>query len=285
MRLFVEIVETGTLSAAARAVHLSQPAATRNLQALESELGVVLFDRRGRRLHLTAAGRAVLPRARAVLHAVSEARAAAARAQDRGYHDVRIGTVDSIGTYVMPAVLPALRDSFDELGVKLVTSRTATLLQRLHDDIDIAVVAWSGPPPAENVKRVAPYDLQFYGRADRYPALAEVTVEEELLDYAIVQIEPRPGQPTMVREDAHSFALTQSLASVKTLILSGFGVGALLDYMIAPHEASQLVSANIPHDPNCALWVVRSPDFVGERATQIEGEVVRLVREALQRGA
>lgn len=281
LHLFTQIVDTGSVSAAARGVHLSQPAASRNLQALEDELGVELFERHGRKLVLSAAGRTFLPRARGLLAALEIARDEVERTQQRGYHDVRIGTVDSIGTYVMPAVLPALRDSFDELGVKLVTSRTASLIERLHDDIDIAVVAWSGPPPSEHATRIARYEMQFYGRADRYPELAEVTDEAHLSRFPIVQIEPKPGQPTLVDEEAPSYALTQSLASVKTLILGGFGVGAMLNYMLDADETAELVFANIPHDPHCALWAVCSPDWRGERADAIADAIVSLVKGRL----
>lgn len=279
--LFIRIVDTGSVSAAAREVHLSQPAASRNLQALEEDFGALLFERQGRRLVLTGAGRALLPRARALLDAVGVARAEVERTQVRGYHDIRIGTVDSIGTYVMPAVLPKLRDSFEDLGVKLVTSRTATLLERLDSDVDIAVVAWSGPPPFERAKRLARYDMQFYGHAERFSALVDVTEERELARFPIVQIEPRPGQPTLVDEESKSYALTQSLASVKTLILGGFGVGAMLNYMLNAEDRAALAVANIPHDPDCALWAVRSPDWIGERADAIEARLVDLVGAAL----
>ena len=270
------------MSAAAGDVHLSQPAASRALQGLEEELGVALFDRVGRRLVLSAAGRAYLPRARSILEALDGAAREVEKVAKRGYHDVRIGTVDSIGTYVMPAVLPAIRDEFEGLGVKLLTSRTADLLARLNDDIDLAIVAWDGPPVAGAV-RIMPYDLQFYGRRDRFATLEGITDEAELASFPIVQIEAKPGQPTLIDPSAPSFAMTQSLASVKTLVLAGFGVGALLDYMLDPVETGELVRANLPHEPDCALWAVRSPDWDGERPRQIEEFVVRRIRAAIQK--
>jgi len=67
LRLFLQIVDSGSMSAAARAVHLTQPALSRTLRLLEQEVGVALFERRGRALVLTAGGRALVPRARALL--------------------------------------------------------------------------------------------------------------------------------------------------------------------------------------------------------------------------
>jgi len=55
LRLFLQIVDSGSMSAAARAVHLTQPALSRTLRLLEDEVGVALFERRGRALVLDMA--------------------------------------------------------------------------------------------------------------------------------------------------------------------------------------------------------------------------------------
>jgi len=128
-----------------------------------------------------------------------------------------------------------------------------------------------------------PYDLQFYGRHDRFATLHGITDEADLAAFPIVQIESKPGQPTLIDPTAPSFAMTQSLASVKTLVLAGFGVGALLDYMLTPDEAAQLVRANLPHEPDCALWAARSPDWDGDRPREIEEFVVERIRRAIQK--
>ncbi len=259
IELFLATVDHGSLTRAAREVHLSQPAASRALRAFEEELGCALFERRGRSLVLTPSGRAALPWARRMLAEFDGLRRSAAQAADAGFHDVRVGTVDSIATYVIPSALPALRDLHEGLGVKLVSCRTADLLARLEEDIDIAIVAWSGPPPFEDATRLGRYEMQFYGRLDLFPSLADVTAEEELAAFPLVQIEPQAGQPTLLDPDADSWAATQSLSSVKALIMGGFGVGALLSYMVSPDDEERLARAKIPHDPDCALWAVCGP--------------------------
>ena len=64
LRTFVAIADTGGVARAANKVHLSQPAASRQMQVLEADLGVPLFDRIGRRIRLTAEGEDLLRRAR-----------------------------------------------------------------------------------------------------------------------------------------------------------------------------------------------------------------------------
>ncbi len=74
---FVTTAECGTVSAAAEKLHVTQPSLSRQLRALEGQLGVELFSRGPRRLTLSPAGRALLPRARALLADAASIRAAA----------------------------------------------------------------------------------------------------------------------------------------------------------------------------------------------------------------
>jgi LysR family transcriptional regulator, benzoate and cis,cis-muconate-responsive activator of ben and cat genes len=67
LRYFVQVAEVGTVSAAAEALHVTQPGLSRQLRQLERQLGTELFDRTGGRLTLSPAGRALLPRAQQVL--------------------------------------------------------------------------------------------------------------------------------------------------------------------------------------------------------------------------
>ncbi|HSK46752.1 MAG TPA: LysR family transcriptional regulator, partial [Coriobacteriia bacterium] len=74
LRAFVTVVERGSFSEAAREMGISQPAVTMQVQALESDLGSTLLDRRYRRVDLTEAGHALLPHARKVLEQLEVAR-------------------------------------------------------------------------------------------------------------------------------------------------------------------------------------------------------------------
>lgn len=282
LTIFVKIVESGSMSAAAALVHLTQPALSRNLKLLEEELAAQLFERRGRGLVLTAAGRALLPRARALLAQASTITKEVERVVGRRYFDVRIGTVDSVATYLFPKVVDPLRDAYPDLGIKLATGRTADLLRRVSaDDLDLAIIAWSDEPPVARATPVGHYDLRFWGRADRFPTLAAATTEPELAAFPIVQIESLPGQPTMIPEDAPTWALANSLASVKALVLAGFGVGALLGFMLTPEERCQLVVSHFDHDPHCRLWVCASPYWVAESELAIESTLASALTRAL----
>ena len=79
LEAFVQVVDSGGFTPAARTLYLSQPGLSSRVIKLERELGTVLIDRSARRVTLTAAGRTLLPRARTVLHQIDQAVAAVAR--------------------------------------------------------------------------------------------------------------------------------------------------------------------------------------------------------------
>src|SRR3546814_16714928 len=70
LRYFIAVAEEGNICAAARRLHISQPPITRQIQALEQDLGVVLFERTNRGVELTAAGTTFLEDARRLLHVI-----------------------------------------------------------------------------------------------------------------------------------------------------------------------------------------------------------------------
>lgn len=280
LRIFVAIAETGSATAAAEQVHLSQPAVSRNLRLLEEQLGVDLFDRVGRGLTLNAAGRSLLPRAKNILETVDEAKKSTKEAAERDFFDLRIGTVDSVATYLFPDVVSELHEAYPELDIKFYTKRTNELIDDVRsDELDAVIVAYSGDPPVEHTHEIGRYDLQFYGRRDRFPNLGDVETEEGLQDYPIVQLTPKPGQPTLIRDDTTSFALAGSLATIKALVVGGFGVGSLLHFMVEEEEREDLVRAAVPHDPDCGVFLARSPMWSGEVELEILETLVESLRE------
>ncbi len=275
LHIFVKIVEAGSMSAAARLVHLTQPALSRNLKLLEEALGTALFERRGRGLVLTASGRALLPSARALLAQAASIEQHIETVAGRQYFDLRVGTVDSVATFLFPRVVEPLREAFPDLMIKLTTARTTDLLRRVaSNQLDLVIVASSGPPPVARATRIGHYALAFYGRADRFGELEAATTEAEVARFPLVEIESLPGQPTMIPDNAPTWATANSLASVKALVLAGFGVGALLSFMLEAHERDRLVAASLPHDPECALWLGTSPHWNGATELAIETTLV-----------
>lgn len=285
LRLFLAIVRTGSMSAAARDVHLTQPAVSRSVQLLEEAIGAPLFVRAGRKIVLTAAGRALVPRAEALLEDEQRLRLEVQRSAERDYFDLRLGVVDSVAAGLLPEVARPLLDAFPGLALKISTARSAALVQRIGAaELDLAVVVASGAPslpPGARADRLGRYDLQFFGRRDRFAALADAGTEEEVRSFPLVEIEPPPGSDRKEPPDALSYAIASNVASVRALVLAGFGVGDLPTFLIEQADLRQLCRARVPHDPDCALYLVRGPSWIAGRSDEIRADLARRLTRAL----
>lgn len=116
----VAVVDHGGFTRAAAALHVAQPSLSQAVKALETELGVSLFDRLGRSVRLTAAGRALLPGARQALHDVEIAReaVAAVRGVERGRLD--LVCLPTLGVSPVGELVGAFRRAHPDVTVRLV---------------------------------------------------------------------------------------------------------------------------------------------------------------------
>lgn len=138
LRYFVAIVDTGSVTAASRALHVAQPSLSRQLRRLETDLSLTLFDRTDRRLHLTPAGRAFLPVARDL---VNRAEVASATAHSlAGGADLRL-TLAAPPTTIADIVAPFIVSAGAEGPVVNVveTSPHAVYETLEHGEADLAV--------------------------------------------------------------------------------------------------------------------------------------------------
>lgn len=148
LRHFLLVADRASFTGAARAAHLTQPALSASIRRLEQDLGTRLFDRGRRGAALTATGRALLPRARAALSAVEDARRAVREVEDLTRGEVRIGAGSTTATYLLPPVLARFRRRYP--GVRIVLrelSREAAAEAIDAGTLDLAVTTGPGGEP------------------------------------------------------------------------------------------------------------------------------------------
>lgn len=153
LRTFLAVVEAGSVSTAARTLHLTQPAVSQQLRELERTLGVRLLDRAAGKVIPNAAGAALLEPAR---RAAAAAEDAAAVAAEHGRGDVgrlRLGTGATACIHLLPPVLAAVKRAMPGLAVTVAIGNTAEILPRLEaGDLDVALVTL--PVPASRALSV-----------------------------------------------------------------------------------------------------------------------------------
>lgn len=136
-RAFLVTAEEGSLSAAARALSMTQPTLGRQVDALEQELGVLLFDRVGKRLVLTAAGLDLLEHARTMGQAASRVSLAASGKSNVLEGDVTITVGEMLAAHLLPPVLARLRAQAPGIRVAIVATGEQSDLRRREADIAI----------------------------------------------------------------------------------------------------------------------------------------------------
>lgn len=139
---FREVARLEHVSAAARELHISQPAITRQLQDLERDLGGKrLFERVGRRVRLTDAGRLLLDHAELILRQVEQARFELATFGDELGGRVSLGAPPTVGERLLPVVLQDFHREYPRLELKVHEGSTSELLRLLDQgELDMAVV-------------------------------------------------------------------------------------------------------------------------------------------------
>lgn len=126
---------------AAERLNLSQPALSAQVAQLEDHLGVLLLERTRRRVLLTPVGREVAERARAILRDVADLEEAARQAQAPLSGTLRMGVLRTLGPYLLPHMLTAMRSRYPDLKLYLREEPRAQLLADLaHGDLDVVLV-------------------------------------------------------------------------------------------------------------------------------------------------
>jgi DNA-binding transcriptional LysR family regulator len=142
------IVRHGTFTRAARDAHLSQPALTASIQRLEAAFGARLLHRGRAGAELTAAGKALLPRARAAIAAVADGRRAVHEVSGLHAGEVRLGAGATACTYLLPPALAVFRKRHPGVSFLLRETTTAEVLTALADgELDLGVVTVPGGDP------------------------------------------------------------------------------------------------------------------------------------------
>lgn len=142
LKYLVALAEHRHFGRAAAASFVSQPTLSTQIRKLEDELGVALVERAPRRVMLTPVGREIADRARRIIADVEQMTELARRSRDPEAGSVRLGLFPTLGPYLLPHVLPGIRERFPRLELLLVEEKTDQILARLRDGrLDAGILA------------------------------------------------------------------------------------------------------------------------------------------------
>jgi DNA-binding transcriptional LysR family regulator len=198
LQAFLAVAESGSFSAAAERIHLTQPAVSKRIQSLERMLDARLFDRIGRNVRLTEAGRTLKDRALRVLRELDEVQRSIANLSGTVGGELALATSHHVGLHRLPPALRRFHTRYPHvrLDLRFMDSEQACHAVA-HGEIELAIVTLP-PSVGATLRAVTVWDdpLDFVVSPEHPLAAAgEVTVKQ-LLEYPAIL----PGPGTFTRE-------------------------------------------------------------------------------------
>lgn len=141
LEAFLRVAETKNFSRAAEELSLTQPAVTRQVGALESQLRVKLLDRLGRRVELTPAGRVLQRYATEMLRLAAESQQAVADVREGTAGTLAVGASSTVATYLLPSLLRSFREAHPGIELSVYTGVSSRIVEMVQaNTVDIAIV-------------------------------------------------------------------------------------------------------------------------------------------------
>ncbi len=158
LRILKAIAAQGSFKKAADLLYVTQPAVSLQIQNLEKQLEITIFDRGGRKALLTEAGRLLLEYCERILNQCDEACKAIEDLNSLKGGTLVIGASQTTGTYLMPRMIGLFRQKYPDVSVQLqVHSTRRTGWSVANGQIDLAIIGGQLPGDLENLLQVIPY--------------------------------------------------------------------------------------------------------------------------------
>ncbi len=272
LRAFLATAETGSYSAAARALGLTQPTLGRQVAALEEELGLTLFERSGRGLRLTDAGQDLLKDARAMgtaatrISTLAQGRAQALDGQ------IKVTASDLTSAYILPEVLTHLRAIAPGLRIDLISSNDIRDILGREADIAIRHVRPSEPDLIARFVRNAPAHL--YAARSYIAERGRPETLEDLMEHDFISLGNDAGMVEGMRErglpiNPDNFrAGSDSGIAVWELVRKGFGIFPMSD-RIARGDPDLVPLLDGVTDLTFPTWLVTHRDLHTSRRIRL----------------
>lgn len=276
-RAFLVTAEEGSLSAAARALGMAQPTLGRQVDALEEELGVVLFERVGRGLTLTPSGIELLEHVRAMGEAANRVSLTSAGQTQAMDGSVTVAASAVHAAFFLPPVLARLRATAPGLHIEIVASNQASDL--LRREADIAIRNFAPTEPELIGKKVRDLPARLYAAPAYLEKLGNPRLPYDLQQADFIAID-NTGM-FLKGLNALGFGLTERNFPIMTedylvmweLVKSGLGIG-ILDSAVGDREP--MVQRVLPDLPplKFPMWLVAHRELNTSRRVRLVFDVM-----------
>lgn len=249
LHIFYTVAERGSFSAAAQALHMSQPAVTMQVQSLEEYFGTKLLIRSTKRMELSEAGRTLLPFARKSLELSQETDAAMAAFSYKLQGRLQLGASLTIGEYVLPRLLGPFGREYPDISIMLKVMNTTQILEEIAGhQLNFGLIEAPVEHPDMVLDSVMEDELKLIVPSSHPLAIREDAIYlEEVLKYPFVLREKGSGTRKVMEDvllmrgyDPESIRTVMELGStgaVKSAVEEGLGI-TMLSTSTVKHETA-----------------------------------------------
>lgn len=286
LRLLLALADTGSITAAARACHVTQPTVSMQLKELADSVGLPLYEQVGKRLFLTAAGEAVARTAKSMVDEweALEQQVAAMKGVRQGRLRV---SVASTAKYFVPRMLGGFCQAHPSIDITLQVLNRDGVVGRLRDNLDDLYVL--SKPPEEIAHRgevlLSNPLVVVAAAAHRLAGAGSVPWQRLRTEPFILR---EPGSGTRLAVDAHFRTLglaprirleLGSNEAIKQAVAGGMGLGVVSRHALAADPSGEgLVVLKVSRFPVPSTWSVLWPE--GKRLSPVAVEFLQHLRQA-----
>ena len=283
VRVFHAVAQAGSFTRAAEGLGLSQSAISRQIGALEEDLGTPLFHRHARGLVLTEQGEILLHTANEVAKRMAAVQSALGESRDSPSGHLRVNATIGLGTVWLVAQLPAFADRHPDITISLVIGDSDVDLSMREADVAIRVARPTQPDLIQ--RRLMTVHTHIYGSTDYLarhgtPSSVEDLEHHRLIAYghgAPVPVDSLNWVLTVGRDEDDPRPARQATLSINNVFgmlraaESGLGLASLPDYLGASSSVLQRVLADI-EGPSFTAYFVYPEELKTSKRVSVFGD-------------
>ena len=281
LRFVVSVAQEKNFRRAAAKSFVSQPALSLGIKKIENELGVLIFERNRMGISLTTVGEKIVNQAQIVLEEVDKIKAISAAERNTQQVEVKIGSIYSIAPYLLPSIIPLVKNSSPEIILEAEEDITTNLIKKLEEgSIDAAIIALPFVVPGIETQPL--YDEPFKVLIPtKHPWNNKQKINaKELKNEKILLLDNTHCFSMQVREacpgisDKAEVQAGTSLETIRNMVASNLGISILPQSATANNYSNDLINI-LPFESPIPF---RRVAMAFRRASSKQSSLVKIVK-------
>ncbi|HHV76844.1 MAG TPA: LysR family transcriptional regulator [Syntrophothermus lipocalidus] len=253
-KTFVRVIETQNFTKVARELDISQPAVSKQIQALEEMYGVLLLERTGKKLKPTQAGEALYGCAKDILRAVEKTERVMGDLLETRKGRLLLGASTIPGQYIMPLLMTGFKARFPHIAIYMEVGDSEVIMGKVVDkQLDVGVVgAWTGDRRVDFFKWISDELVLVVPEGHRFLEMDGVTLTDALQEPWVFREKGSGTRMTLEdalqgrgikREDLNVVAELGSTEAVLASVEAGMGISLVSEWAAKKAENSRKIRA------------------------------------------